>query len=89
MGMYVAQVHRGRGAGRTLLEAAIGHARARRALKMLTLTATQDNGPAINLYESLGFRQFGLEPMAVFSGGAYKAKVHMALVLDGTESPPT
>ena len=77
IGMYVSDLHRGLGAGKALLKAAIAHARTRAEVKVLTLTVTHGNKNAIHLYESLGFHQFGLEPMAIFTGTEYKAKVHM------------
>jgi RimJ/RimL family protein N-acetyltransferase len=81
VGMYVAQAHQNRGAGRSLMQAAIAHACARHAVRLLTLTVTEGNVPAIRLYESLGFQTFGVEPLAIYTGAAYKAKVHMALRL--------
>ncbi len=83
VGMFVLGAHRGLGAGRGLLEAAIAHARARSGVRMLTLTVTQGNARATRLYEAAGFRQFGLEKMAIFTGSTYHAKVHMQLQLAG------
>jgi ribosomal protein S18 acetylase RimI-like enzyme len=81
VGMYVAPTHQNRGAGRALMQAVIAHAGARPAVRLLTLTVTEGNMPAIRLYESLGFRIFGVEPLAIHTGEAFKAKVHMALEL--------
>ncbi|MBI5256042.1 MAG: GNAT family N-acetyltransferase [Burkholderiales bacterium] len=82
IGMYVAAPGRGRGAGRALLQAAIQHARQRPGVRLLTLTVTEGNAPALRLYEAAGFVTFGVEPMAIHTGSEYKAKVHMALLLD-------
>jgi ribosomal protein S18 acetylase RimI-like enzyme len=88
IGMYVAQACRGLGAGRALLSAAVAEATSRPGVLMLTLTVTQGNASAIRLYEAAGFKAFGVEPMAIFTGTDHKAKVHMYLLLDrpdGTE----
>lgn len=81
IGMYVAPAARRTGVGRTLLAAAIEHARARTGLRLLTLTVTEGNDAAITLYQSAGFRSFGVEPMAILTPSGYKAKVHMWLPL--------
>lgn len=81
IGMYVAPSARGRGAGRALLEAAVDHARARGGILLMTLTVTDGNERAIDLYRRAGFRAFGVEPMAILTPSGYKGKVHMALAL--------
>ena len=48
---------------------------------LLTLTATEGNDSAINLYRAVGFEVFGVEPMAIRTPSGYKAKVHMWLPL--------
>ncbi len=75
--MYVLPQHRGQGLGRRLVDAAIGHARARKGLRTLTLTVTAGNRPAIALYEAAGFLAFGTEPLAVRTPRGYLDKVHM------------
>lgn len=81
VGMFVSEQHRHLGVGRALLDATISHARSRAHVKVVTLTVTEGNGRAIRLYESAGFRQFGLEALAIFTGTEYKPKVHMQLEL--------
>ena len=81
IGMYVSPEARETGAGRALLEAAVEYARARKGTLQLTLTVTEGNTPAVNLYTSAGFKSFGIEPMAILTPGGYKAKVHMWLSL--------
>ena len=66
------------GAGRRLMQALLDHVQAHPSIQMLTLTVTEGNAGAIRLYESMGFQAFGTEPMAIFTGDGYKAKVHMA-----------
>jgi ribosomal protein S18 acetylase RimI-like enzyme len=81
VGMFVAQAARGLGAGQALIQAAIAHARQRSEVKLITLTVTDGNDAAIALYQRAGFRPFGLEPMAIFTGADYKSKLHMQLQL--------
>jgi hypothetical protein len=42
---------------------------------------TQGNAHAEQLYQSLGFEPFGVEPMAVWTSEGYRSKVHMWLDL--------
>jgi ribosomal protein S18 acetylase RimI-like enzyme len=79
VGMYVARPCRGQGAGQALLQAAIGHARQRTEVRLMSLTVTDSNDSAIALYERAGFQRFGLEPLAIYTGSEYKSKLHMQL----------
>ena len=83
LGMYVTPAARRRQAARRLLAAAMENARAREGVCVLTLTATEGNCPAIDLYRSAGFEVFGVEPMAILTSGGYRAKVHMWVSLTG------
>jgi len=82
IGMYVRQAARGSGAGRALLDAAIEQARNREGIRLLTLTVTHGNEPALRLYLAAGFEVFGTEPMAILTPGGYRAKVHMWLPIE-------
>jgi ribosomal protein S18 acetylase RimI-like enzyme len=86
IGMYVSPRARGTGAGRALLQAAIGYAQARAGTLQLTLTVTEGNTPAKSLYKSAGFQSYGVEPMAILTPEGYKAKVHMWLSLQPNAS---
>ena len=81
IGMYVTPQSRGKGAGRSLLEAAIAHAQGMEGILSLILTATEGNASAIRLYGAAGFQTFGIEPMAILTPAGYKGKVHMWLKL--------
>ena len=81
IGVFVLESARGLGAGRALVNAALGAARQRSGTLVVTLTVTEGNSPAIRLYESCGFQVFGIEPMAIATPSAYKGKVHMWLPL--------
>lgn len=77
IGMFVHESCRGLGAGENLVHAALDAARARPDVRVVTLTVTEGNTPAVNLYERCGFRPFGVEPMAIATADGYNAKVHM------------
>lgn len=77
IGMFVLERARGLGAGRALLQAALAAAAARDGVRVVTLTVTEGNAPAIALYESCGFRAFGVEPMAIATPQGLLGKVHM------------
>ena len=81
IGMYVTPAARGSGAGRALLMAAIEHARIRKSLLLRTLTVTEGNAPAVNLYRSAGFQEYGVEPIAILTPSGFKGKVLMWLQL--------
>ena len=85
VGMYVAPERAGAGLGRRLFEALLDHAR-REGVELLVLTVTEGNGPATHLYESVGFRSFGIEPKAIQVGGRYYGKNHMVMDLTDTRS---
>ena len=81
IGMFVSEALRGRGAGRALVQAALDAAVSRPEVRVVTLTVTEGNAAAIRLYESCGFRTFGIEPMAIATPEGFKSKVHMWLAL--------
>jgi RimJ/RimL family protein N-acetyltransferase len=81
IGMYVSATARGHGAGRKLLRAALDHACNRAGLKVVTLTVTEGNTPAIRLYESEGFVAWGTQPLAIRTTSQYRGKVHMSRIL--------
>ena len=77
IGMFVSEALRGKGAGRALVRAAVEAAASRPGVVVVTLTVTEGNAPAIGLYESCGFRTFGIEPLAIATPSGFKSKVHM------------
>ena len=81
IGMFVRESFRGMGGGAMLVQAALAAARDRPEVRVVTLTVTEGNTPAVDLYEHCGFRQFGVEPMAIATAQGYKSRVHMWLPL--------
>jgi L-amino acid N-acyltransferase YncA len=77
--MYVRPTHRRTGAGRQLVQAIIDHARPK--VEQLQLAVVSTNQPAIRLYQTLGFRQYGLEKNALKHNGLYSDEILMSLEL--------
>jgi ribosomal protein S18 acetylase RimI-like enzyme len=88
IGMFVAESARGVGAGKALVRVALEAAAARPGIVVVTLTVTEGNASAIGLYESYGFRRFGVEPMAIATPDGFKSKVHMWLHLPSAKGAP-
>jgi ribosomal protein S18 acetylase RimI-like enzyme len=80
-GMYVAPEFGRRGIGRALVRHVVAAAHRESGLEQLVLTVTQTNDTARGLYESEGFRSFGIEPRAIRVDGRYYDKNHMVLLL--------
>ena len=78
--MYVLPEYARRGIGRALLEHAVAHARDS-GIEQLTLTVTQGNAAARELYAAAGFVTFGVEPRAIKVVDQYFAKEHMVRFL--------
>ena len=83
-GLYVLPEHRLHGVGRALLETTISRAR-ERGLRQIQLSVTAANRPAVHLYESCGFKQYGLEHDAFRDGDKFYDVAHMALPLSDDE----
>jgi len=77
--MYVRPAARRSGAGRQLVQAIIQTARPK--VEQLQLAVVSDNLPALRLYQSLGFQQYGLEKNALKHNGIYSDEILMSLDL--------
>jgi L-amino acid N-acyltransferase YncA len=77
--MYVRPAARRSGAGRQLVQAIIDHARQK--VEQLQLAIVSTNQPALRLYHSLGFRQYGLEKNALKHNNQYSDEILMSLDL--------
>ena len=76
-GMCVAPELARRGIARALLRHLVATAQQDPGIEQLVLTVTHSNVPARSLYESEGFRSFGIEPRAIRVADRYYDKNHM------------
>ena len=74
-GFFVRPENRGSGIARALMAGLIEAARGK--YEQLTLGVAADNAPAIGLYRSFGFTEYGREPRARKSAGGYQDLVLM------------
>lgn len=82
-GLYVLPTYRGAGIGRALVEAALDRARSDGRLRRVNLTVVSQQQAAVRLYESLGFRAYGVEEETFSSGGRFYDEILMTLPLVG------
>jgi GNAT superfamily N-acetyltransferase len=80
VGMFVVPEFTRRGIARALLQSLLREALARQ-LEMVTLTVTDGNHDAKQLYLDAGFVSYGIEPRAIRVQNRYFAKNHMCLNL--------
>lgn len=78
-GVYVPSEWQGRGVGRALLTEAIRLAWMIPGLERLSISFVAGNERAGNLYASLGFKSYGVEPSALLLDGKYLDEEHMTL----------
>jgi RimJ/RimL family protein N-acetyltransferase len=81
VGMFVAPSHRGMGVGRALVSQAIELARATPGLRKVQLSVITTQPAARQLYRSLGFQPFGIDPGALQVDGEYLDEEYMYLPL--------
>lgn len=80
-GVYVAPSHRGLGLGRTLVEEAVRFAGTLGGVTQVHLTVSERTPAAIDLYRSLGFTTWGVEPDALCVKGVLVPDHHMVRLL--------
>lgn len=80
-GVYVAPEARGIGLARRLMVEAIERAKKMPGLEEVLLTVSTTQGPAMKLYESLGFKEYGHEVKALKQGDLYIDEKAMMLRL--------
>ena len=78
-GVYIHPEYRGKGLARRLLEQLITQAKAVNGLETLLLSVSEHNAPALALYQSLGFLEWGKEPDAMRHAGESITEVYMRL----------
>ena len=81
-GFFVQPDARGRGIGKSLMQAAIAHARSWDGLLQIQLAVGDIAPDAKRLYGSLGFKEWGREPRALLVDGRAVEEHHMTLFLD-------
>lgn len=81
-GMYVKPEHRHKGVASALLQEALALARSVPGVLQVNLGVNASNQGAIRLYESVGFKAFGLEPCAMCISGELHDELHMYLRFD-------
>ena len=80
-GMYVAEAARGTGLAGALVDAVLAYARGR--VIQVQLVVGEENISARRLYESRGFKSYGLAPRALKLGDRYLDEYLMVRYLDG------
>jgi ribosomal protein S18 acetylase RimI-like enzyme len=83
-GAFVSPAARGRGVARQLMLAVIERARKIPGLEMILLTVSVNQPAPRKLYQSLGFRSFGIEPGGVKIGDRAQDEEHMVLEFSKT-----
>ena len=85
VGMYVRQAARRVGAGRRLVDAALDLAA--QSVELVQLIVVDGTDPALRLYQSAGFVEYGLERHALKIDGRYYDDILMAKDLVGGTRP--
>lgn len=80
-GMYISEEKRGIGIGKTLMLKLISIARDIDGVEQLNLSVVSDNEPAKKLYNSVGFKTYGIERNALKFSGQYYDEDLMVLQL--------
>jgi ribosomal protein S18 acetylase RimI-like enzyme len=70
-GVYVGRESRGRGMARAVVSEAIRSARTIEGLEQILLVVAATQEKPRRLYESLGFRKYGVEPRSLKVAGEY------------------
>ncbi|MEY4668813.1 MAG: hypothetical protein RL518_1512 [Pseudomonadota bacterium] len=80
-GVYVAPEVRGLGVGLLLLKELISRASSCGKLRNLSLSVVSSNQPALQLYQSLGFKEYGFDKDALYVNGEFLSEVLMSMDL--------
>lgn len=86
-GVYVTPKSRGQGLGRAVVSGAIEVARKWLGVTSINLSCSENSPDARALYESLGFKAWGIEPDALRIDHHPYAEVHMTLAVEGAILP--
>ncbi len=80
-GVYVHPAARGRHVGRLLVDEALARIKGVAGIRQIHISVTPTNTPARNLYKSLGFVTWGIEPASMCYAGEDLDEEHMVLRL--------
>lgn len=80
-GVYLRSSCRGQGIGRSLLNVLLRRIKACPGVEQVSLTVVCGQEAAKNLYLSLGFKVYGLEPRGLKVDGRYLDDEHMVLLI--------
>jgi ribosomal protein S18 acetylase RimI-like enzyme len=83
--LVVSAGQQGRGIGRMLVAHLIDFARSLGFIRQITLAVTDGNANAEHLYESFGFKLYGIEPDCLLHEGRYYGRQHRQLILNTHE----
>lgn len=86
-GVYVTPAARSAGLGRAVVSSAINAAREWLGVTSINLSCSENSPEARALYESLGFKVWGVEPDALRIDHRPYAEVHMQLAVEGAILP--
>ncbi len=78
-GMYVMPAYKSKGIGKQLIQATISKAFENPEIEMITLAVAGSNTIAQNLYNKIGFKEYGRLPNYFKYKGEYETQVFMAL----------
>ncbi|HMB91440.1 MAG TPA: GNAT family N-acetyltransferase [Rhodothermales bacterium] len=81
-GLCMLPSFRGQGIARALVEQVLTQARSTPGTCVVQLKVMASNVPALQLYESCGFRPYGTEPYAIKMDEAFVSVVHMWRTVD-------
>ena len=80
--VFVNPAFQGRGFGRKLMDETLKEAWKMDGLESILIGVSSDNPPAINLYRSLGFTDYGQEPNCLKHEGKYVDEILMLMNRD-------
>lgn len=82
-GVYVTEAARGLGLGRAVVEAAI--VEARQNVQQVVTSVSAGNQAALDLYLSLGFQPWGVQPRALKVGERYIDEIELLLIFEADQ----
>lgn len=81
-GMYVRPSYRKQGIGKALMDSILTHIKNNMDSQIIHISVEATNQSAKKLYESYGFKIWGIEPKAMKIKGEFYDELHMALIVE-------